>query len=258
MAAAPAPDGTPAPGYSSSGLYLQSGPVGSFSNSYYLNFKIPVSLTGHSFALKYWNGSSTVTSGTSVMGVITAYTGASGAPSALYLAVMASPPASPFNLATTDWWLADTTAQLEPASAHRTLDLIQASWTTVSGSPNRYFAIPDTRAGHALFAGFPQGGWSPVSAGAVVWTYGSSGMVSLHYFVGCATGMGGTADPYLFLADRNTDQKTPWGKTDVRAAGDWTFDPGYSFYPTVRALEPREAGHRFTVHSQIAGVRPFY
>ena len=76
------------------------------------------------------------------------------------------------------------------------------------------------------------------------------------YFVGSAPATGDPGlDGYLFIADRNTDQKTPWGKTDVRASGDWAFDPGYSFYPTVHVrvtLEAREAGHSFTVHSRIA------
>ena len=210
---------------------IQSGPVGSFYYSSYLNFKVPVSLTGHSFALKYWNGTSTVTSTASVGGVITTPTGAGGSPVALYLAVTAAPPGSPFNLTTTDWWLADTTAQMEPTSAHRTFDLINAAWSTVSGAPNRYYAIPDTRAGHSLLAGYPQGGWSPVTSGPVFWTYSSGTLVSLHYFVGFGTGMGGAADAYLLLADRNTDQKSPVGKTDVRAAADWIMaaSPGILF-----------------------------
>ena len=251
------PSATPAPGYSPSATNLQSGPVGSFYNSSYLNFKVPVSLTGHSFALRYWNGANTVTGSASVGGVITTSAPAGGTPVALYLAVMAPPPGPAFNPATTDWWLADTTGPLEPASAHKTLDLINAAWITVGGSPNRYFAIPDTRAGHGLFAGFPQGGWSPVTAKPVVWTYYSGTLVSLHYFVGCATAMGGIDDAHLFLVDCNAHEKTPWGKTDVRAASDWTFDPSYTSYPTVPAhvtLEAREAGHNFTVHSQIAGV----
>ena len=52
-------------------MYFQSGPVGSFTYPNYLNFKVPVSLTGHSFALKYQSGGSPVTSAASVAGIIT-------------------------------------------------------------------------------------------------------------------------------------------------------------------------------------------
>ena len=120
----PAPSGTPAPGYSSSALYLPSGPEGAFQYPGNLNFKVPVSLTGHSFSLKYFNGTTTVNGSASVMGIITAPSGPGGAPVALYLAVAApQPTTTQFNLATTDWWLADTTGNLEPRTAHRTYDL---------------------------------------------------------------------------------------------------------------------------------------
>ena len=83
------------------------------------------------------SGGSEATGSASVGGVITAPTGAGGAPNALYLAVMAPMPGYPFNQATTDWWLADTTGQLAPASAHNTLDLINVPWTTFDGAPNQ-------------------------------------------------------------------------------------------------------------------------
>ena len=99
----PAPSGTPAPGYSSSALYLPSGPEGAFQYPGNLNFKVPVSLTGHSFSLKYFNGTTTVNGSASVMGIITAPSGPGGAPVALYLAVAApQPTTTQFNLTTTD------------------------------------------------------------------------------------------------------------------------------------------------------------
>ena len=50
----PSPGATPAPGYSSSTSNFQSGSEGSLQYPGGLNFKVPVSLTGHSFALKYF------------------------------------------------------------------------------------------------------------------------------------------------------------------------------------------------------------
>ena len=257
----PAPSGTPAPGYSSSALYLPSGPEGAFQYPGNLNFKVPVSLTGHSFSLKYFNGTTTVNGSASVMGIITAPSGTGGAPVALYLAVAApQPTTTQFNLATTDWWLADTTGNLEPRTAHRTYDLRTVYWRTFSGAPNRYFAIPDTRVGHSLFAGFPAGGWTAMSAGPVVWTYGAypnNQPVSLHYFVGLAPAMGETMDAYLYLVDRAENRKTPWAQTDVRVATDWVFDPDYLTFPSVQVratVEACEVGHTFTVHSRLPNM----
>ena len=195
------------------------------------------------------------------MGVITAPTGAGGAPVALYLAVAApQPTTTQFNLATTDWYLADTTGNLEPRTAHRTCDLRTVYWRTFSGAPNRYFAIPDTRVAHSLFAGFPAGGWTAMSAGPVVWTYGAypnNQPVSLHYFVGLAPAMGENMDASLYLVDRTDNRKTPWAQTDVRASADWVFDPDYLTFPLVQVrvtMEACEVGHTFTVHSRLPNL----
>ena len=195
--------GTPPPssGSSPSMSYFQTGAVGTLQYSGGLNFQVPLSLTGHAFALRYTTSTNSGTNSASVMGIIT--TGSGNTLSPLSLAVAAPLPGNGFNLSTSDWWLVDTTAGLEPP--HKTLELVNSAWLAQSGVPNRYFALPDTRAGHALIAGFAAGGWTPVTAGPLVGS--ANGYQSLHYFVGWATGCAGSSAQYLLVADRTTNAR---------------------------------------------------
>ena len=75
----PAPNysyGSPTPssggsGYSSSMSYFQTGAEGTLYYPSGLNFKVPLSLTGHAFALKYVQNATVMSTNASVLGIIT-------------------------------------------------------------------------------------------------------------------------------------------------------------------------------------------
>ena len=138
---------------------------------------------------------------------------------------------------------------------HMALDLINTQWFSTDGAANRYFALPDTRAGHSLFAGTGNGNWWQLTSGPVIGSYAN--YQSLHYFVGRATSDLGLAAALMYVADRSTDHMSQNGATDVRSANLWSFDPNYSLFPFIPArvtLAAREVGHHFTLHGRLGGV----
>lgn len=154
------------PGYTT---YLQSAPAANLQVNGYLNFQVPVSRAGHSFALKY-KMSSTIpesSGSTSVMGLATGASTTGGTQSPIYLAVVAPPPVSPFN--PVDFWLLDVTAN--QTGPHQVLGLVNAEWRAVSGVTNRYYSIPANRFGDSLIAGSSAAGWVGLTKGQVLGSY---------------------------------------------------------------------------------------
>ena len=143
-----------------------------------------------------------------------------------------------------------------------TVSVLSAQWTTLSGVPNRYFAIPYTRAGHGLIFGTPGGAWTAVSTMNLIGTYsaGTTGaQVLLPWFTVFATAPASTSATD-FLADRSTGEKAAGavkavaGVGDVRA-GAWATDSAdYPLSWVQVQVESREAGHAFTVHGTVPGA----
>lgn len=155
-----------------------------------------------------------------------------------------------------DWWLVDNTANEEfyhagtPGPAE---NLRNVAWRQLGSIPTRYFTIPETRFGHALVAGSPAGGWSPVTTGYYTFgTYsnGTSGtQVPLHWFTGSAPV--GAGD--FSIADRNDGTKAPLNQTNVSATT-WVHD--YSVYPLASVtfyLPAAELNNLYVLHYQIPG-----
>ena len=112
----------PSSGSSYYATYIQSAPAANLQISGYLNFQVPISRAGHSFAFKYKMSASGVelSGSTGVMGLATAVLTAGGSPSPIYLAVVAPPPTTPFNPA--DFWLVDVNGHPGCARFHSRVD----------------------------------------------------------------------------------------------------------------------------------------
>ena len=169
-----------------------------------------------------------------------------------------------------DWWVTDGTANQETAHFLGTppqnppgqnVNLTTAVWTQTVGSgvPNRYFLLPDDRLGHSLVYGKAGVTWSTVTQDYYAYgTYngGTGGtQVPLHWRTGYSPVQADSMN--TLVADRTTDERTNPGLTDVRAAALWSLDPSYASYTLVSVkvqVEPREAGHLFTVHGSVPGA----
>ena len=101
----PPPGGSSGSNYNSSLSYFQTGAESYFSYSGGLKFKVPLSLTGHAFALKYVLNGAPGTINASVSGIVTEIvTPGSSAQTPLYVLVAASQPPP---VGASDWYLAD-------------------------------------------------------------------------------------------------------------------------------------------------------
>ena len=150
--------GSGSSGYTS---YISSGPAANMQMSGCLNFQVPLARAGHSFSLKWRNGTGPFQTGyTYVMGIATG-PGSAGPATPLYLAVAASLPNYPYLPLPSEWWLIDTTAQQE--ARHQTYGLVNANWHAISGVSDSYFAIPAARLGHSLVVGSTAIGWTQLN-----------------------------------------------------------------------------------------------
>ena len=260
-----------------------------------LGFEVPIERVNHYFYLQYRttaNGPVQTASGMYQMGLITNGAAVVTAADLRSLLVTGSTPSGSYTTTTNtsfyttyqngayvtvpytytsytyvpfapvEWWLLDSTAGQESwhsinSTPTASNDLRSIAWTTPSGVPNRYFAVPESRLGHALVYGDPTGAWSAVSPGYQIGTYsnGTSGnQVSLHWFTASA------AEPAnivaSFLADRTDGTKAPPNQTNVIGAT-WVHD--YSIYPLASVtfyLPAAEARNLYVLHYQIPGQVP--
>jgi hypothetical protein len=225
----------------------------SFAHYTRLTAELPVERAGHSFAV-YFNG--VKASQVFVYGWIrtTSETGANATVRSLLLLATI-----PTGVTVTSWKIVDTTAQQEIVRTGvptGVTSLVDAAWTTVSGVPNRYFAIPNSRVGHGLFFGSPSGGWTRVSPMNRVGVKNSGQPdVLLPWQTMFATAPAGSSNTD-YLVDRTTGEKTAVGVGDARLAASWTPDPDVESYPlswVQVGVHKREAGHVFTVHGTTPG-----
>lgn len=222
----------------------------------YLGFKVPIERVGHSFNLK-WKaapGQVTPSSGSAaVTGFVTSF-GLGPTAVIQHLLVSAPRPAGSID----EWWILDSTAgqesvhHFEPPDANSSV--LGDVWTQVSGVEKRYFATPDSRRGHSLIL------WANNSSTAASQNYNTVGTysngtygatVSLHWIR--VDAIGPVASTTAYLVDLTAAGKAVAGGTDLRAAGAWTLDPAYTFYPLVETnvtLPAREVGHKFAVHQK--------
>ena len=190
-------------------IYYPSGPAGTIAPpSGFVGFEVPVERAGHSFAV-YFNGALVTPVNTRVPGLITT-SGAGGTAEVRSLLIAARP-----TTAVGNWQIWDKTANQKTqvftgaVNVNATVSVLSAQWTTLTGVPNRYFAIPNTRASHGIIYGTPAGSWVAVSTMYLVGTYsaGTTGaQVLLPWFTVFATAPASTSATD-FLADRTTGEK---------------------------------------------------
>ncbi len=238
-------------------VYYPSGPAGTIRPpTGFVGFEIPVERSGHSFEVRYGttpNGN--VLAPVKTLGLITASgIGRTAEVRSLLLAAK-------FPAGVSTWWIRDKTAnqqtQVYTGAPSGSVSVLNALWTTTTGVPNRYFVIPDTRAGHGLIFGTLGGAWANISPMFLVGTYsaGTNGtQVLLPWYTAFATAPVASSATD-FLADRTTAQKAQAGVGDVRLAGAWSADlDSYPLSWVQVRLEAREAGHAFTVHGTVPGA----
>ncbi len=262
-------------------VYYPSGPPATMRAPAGLaGFEVPLERAGHNFSFKWRvRAADPITAGSAqtmgfvtasnVVGdttmrsvLVTAYTQSTYVytpvvytyPGTTYTYTYTAYTAVPF--ACFDWWLVDLTANEEfyhPGTPGPGEDLRNGAWRQLGSIPTRSFIIPEARLGHALVAGSPAGGWSPVTSGySTFGTYsnGSTGtQVPLHWFTGSAPL--GAGD--FSIADRSDGTKAPLNQTNVSGAS-WVHD--YAVYPLASVtfyLPAAEMNNLYVLHYQIPG-----
>jgi hypothetical protein len=242
---------------SSYSQYYPSGPVATMqADSYSTGFEIPLERTGHSFSFCFRKTASDPVSSSSAYpkGFITTGTGVGASAIFRSFLVTAYTPSSyvstpytytvngtsytsytytntPFSCV--EWWIVDTTTNESTphysGTPARTADVLAAPWTNLgSGLQNRYFAVPDSRFGHALVAGSVQSGWNAVNAGYYRFGTYSNGTTGTQlppaFFIGSIPLVSGSYS----IGDRYDGMKAPQNQTNVINAA-WVHD--YQIYP---------------------------
>ena len=214
-----------------------------------ITFQVSAALSGHSF--KLWqmkNGAAAeITPLTPGYTILDGWQGSEIGYTIAYYELTAS-----FNPDGGTFWLEDTSTVPGSTSPINQVGLANSLWRSTGDTQRQYFAIPESRLGHAIVLVQPQGGTYLVSNGQVQqWVeYDENGLRTLRSYGFAEVSAERDPDnPDFYLIDYTANQQSSLNTSNLASASSWSAWSGSTPAHAVSFTLPlNDSFRRFTLH----------